>query len=81
MGGSRPGQWVRGQGDGQDQHRGTQDPHLEGAVTDPSGKDDNADDSCVEKHGNEEWIGDYEKISETNEWSEDVSDKDISDNT
>ena len=54
--------------------------HLEGAVTDLSGKDDNVDDSCVEIHGNEGWIGNYERMSEASEWSGDVSDKDISDN-
>ena len=49
-------------------------------VTDPGGKDDNVDDSCMEIHGNEGWIENYERMSEANEWSEDVSDKDISDN-
>ena len=45
-------------------------------VPDPGGKDDNVDDSCVEIHGNEGWIGNYERMSEASEWSGDVSDKD-----
>ena len=31
------------------------------------------DDSCIEVHGNEGWIGNYERMSEANEWSEDIS--------
>ena len=52
----------------------------EEVVTDPGGKDDDVDESCVEIHCNEGWIGKYEKMSEANEWSGDVSDKDISEN-
>ena len=49
-------------------------------VPDPGGNDDRTDDSCLEIHGNEGWIGNYERTSKANEWSEDVSDKDISGN-
>ena len=73
------GQGACGQGGGLERHQGTQDRHGE-VVTDPGGKDDNVDDSCMEIHGNEGWIENYERMSEANEWSEDVSDKDISEN-
>ena len=33
-------------------------------VSNPDGEDGN--DSCVEIHGNEEWIGDYERMSDGN---------------
>ena len=49
-------------------------------VTEPGSKDDDMDKSCVEIHGNEGWMGKYERMSEANEWVEDVINKDISGN-
>ena len=47
-------------------------------VTEPGSKDDDMDKSCVEIHGNEGWMGKYERMSEANKWVGDVSYKDIS---
>ena len=47
---------------------------------DVSNPDRDKDDSCVEIHGNEGWMEDYERMSEATTWSGDASDKGISDN-
>ena len=38
-------------------------------VSDPNGKDGSENDSCVAIHGNEDWIRNYEKMSEATMWS------------
>ena len=44
-------------------------------VPDTTSTDDSESGSYMEVHGDEEWVRDYEEMSETNTWSRDTADR------